>query len=328
MYDVTTIGSATQDMYVFSNQFHVSEDPRREGGLAEFFPFGIKIELDNIFFEVGGGASNAAFTFHHQGLRAACVARVGADGAGTDVHTTLQRHGITDRLIIDKKNRTGRGLIFLGRTGERTILVYRGATQEYRPQEITARVIGRSHWYYITSFGGNMAGLKKVYTQIAQRRGRVFINPGKKEIEDHRTVLSDLIKQSHVVLLNREEAALLTGRAYGNIRGMLRALNAMTGGIVVVTEGKHGAYATVDNQAWHVIIKPISGIDTTGAGDAFGSGFLAGFITRNGDLEYALTLAAHNSASVIQRIGAKHGLLKKGSLLPRYPVKIKSFDIT
>ncbi len=327
MYDVTTIGSATQDIYVFSDKFHVAEDPRQNSGMAEFFPFGTKIELDDILFEVGGGATNAAFTFRNQGLRTACVARVGDDGAGADVRALLKKNHIADRLITDHKHSTGHGLIFLGRTGERTILVYRGATQEYQPREITSRLLGSTKWLYVTSLGGNIAALKKVFSVAARGSGQIFINPGKKEITEHRSVLRSMIKQSHAVLLNREEAAALTGRAYNNISGMLRTLQAMTGGIVLVTEGKHGAYATVDNQAWRVIIKPVQGTDTTGAGDAFGSGFLAGFIQKQGDLAYALTLAAHNSAAVIQKIGAKHGLLKRGSALKTLPISIKSFSI-
>ena len=52
-------------------------------------------------------------------------------------------------------------------------------------------------------------------------------------------------------------------------------------------------------------------VEKTGAGDAFGSGFLAGLL-RKDSLEYALQLATANATSCIQKIGAKNGLLKKG----------------
>ncbi len=311
MFDVTTVGSATQDIYVFSKQFEVSEDPRRLTGMREYFPFGTKIELDEIFFEVGGGATNAAYTFRNQGLRVACIARIGDDGAGRDVRTCLRKHHITDRLIIDRKHRTGHGIVFLGRTGERTILVYRGATQAYTEREIRASLFPNSRWLYLTSLGGNTAALSKVYRLAAQKHMQVCINPGKKEIINHPRHLRSLLKQSSIILLNREEAASLTGRVYGNIHGMLQSLSAMTSGIILVTEGKRGAYCLVDKQAWRVIIKPITGIDTTGAGDAFGSGFLSGFIRYRGDLQRSLTLATNNAAAVITQMGAKHGLLKK-----------------
>ena len=50
-------------------------------------------------------------------------------------------------------------------------------------------------------------------------------------------------------------------------------------------------------------------VDTVGAGDAFGSGLLAGLI-RFEDFEKALKIAIRNSAAVLCRVGAQNGLLK------------------
>jgi sugar/nucleoside kinase (ribokinase family) len=55
------------------------------------------------------------------------------------------------------------------------------------------------------------------------------------------------------------------------------------------------------------------GIERTGAGDAFGSGFVSGMILEN-DIEYAIQLGSANATSVIQEIGAKNGLLQKDDL--------------
>jgi sugar/nucleoside kinase (ribokinase family) len=53
-------------------------------------------------------------------------------------------------------------------------------------------------------------------------------------------------------------------------------------------------------------------VDRTGAGDAFGAGFITGLIRRN-EINYALKLASANATSVIESIGAQTGLLKKNS---------------
>ena len=52
-------------------------------------------------------------------------------------------------------------------------------------------------------------------------------------------------------------------------------------------------------------------VDKTGAGDAFASGFVSGFI-KKGEIEYGIQLGMANSASCIQKWGAKNGLLKEG----------------
>jgi sugar/nucleoside kinase (ribokinase family) len=50
----------------------------------------------------------------------------------------------------------------------------------------------------------------------------------------------------------------------------------------------------------------------TGAGDAFGAGFLSAFIRTKGDIKAAMQLAAANSAACIQQWGSKEGILTKG----------------
>jgi sugar/nucleoside kinase (ribokinase family) len=68
-------------------------------------------------------------------------------------------------------------------------------------------------------------------------------------------------------------------------------------------------------------VKPIS---TTGAGDAFGSGVLAGLIKKN-DIQYGLKLGIINAESVIRHLGAKDGILRAwptASQLAKIKVKV------
>jgi len=53
-------------------------------------------------------------------------------------------------------------------------------------------------------------------------------------------------------------------------------------------------------------------VDRTGAGDSFASGFVSGFLQKNGDIEYAIQLAIANSTACLTKLGAKNGLLEKG----------------
>ncbi len=324
MNDIITIGSAIQDIYVFSNKFSVHADPRKTSGKSEFFEFGTKIELDDIFIGVGGGASNAAFTFKNQGFRTACIARIGNDGTGADVRKRIKNYGIKDIFIVDKKCRTGRGVFFLGRSGEKTVLVYRGATNNFKTSEIKDSYIKNTKWLYLTSLGGNISTIEKI-TKLSGKFGKKFmINPGKREIIKHKKRLIKVLKKAKIILLNREEASLLTGRAFGNIKGILEEMmKNCPDSVVLVTEGKNGIYMAVDNEVSHVIIKPVKCIDMTGAGDAFGSGFLAGYIKSRGSIDSALDLGIRNSASVIRKIGAKNGLLPKTKVSKKVINKIK-----
>ncbi|MDO8599637.1 MAG: carbohydrate kinase family protein, partial [bacterium] len=63
MYDIITIGSATQDVFLRSKAWETKEDPRSPTGLNACLPFGSKVPIEDLHFTTGGGATNAAVTF-------------------------------------------------------------------------------------------------------------------------------------------------------------------------------------------------------------------------------------------------------------------------
>lgn len=310
-YDVITIGSATQDIYVFSKQFHVHDDPRTVTGKIEYFTFGTKIELDDILFEIGGGATNAALTLRRQGLRVGCIARVGTDDAGSEVDQWCNDERIGNFLVHDRTHRTGRAVIFLGRGGERTILVYRGAAHAFRLADFDALRRQKSAWYYMTSLGGNLTMLERVMRTAAARGVRTMVNPGMLELRGSQATSRRVLSAADILLLNREEASAYTKRAYSNINGILNELAKMQRGLVLVTEGRHGSYAVLNNRRYRGILKPVDAVDTTGAGDSFGSGFLAGYIRSHGDLKKSLLFGSANAVANVLVIGAKPGILPR-----------------
>lgn len=82
---------------------------------------------------------------------------------------------------------------------------------------------------------------------------------------------------------------------------------------VVITDGANGVYAANNkNIFYHPSIKT-NVIDTLGAGDSFGSCFIASMLS-NYSVEEALVRGIINSSSVISKFGAKPGLLTKEEL--------------
>jgi ribokinase len=312
MFDVITIGSATQDVYLVSKDFRVVRDRRSPTGVSEEFSFGSKVELDDLLQEVGGGATNAAVTFRRQGLRTACVCKVGTDPAGDDVVRTLRSYKVDPRFVIrDHGDRTAFSALFLGGDGERTALVYRGASADFSARDIPwARL--QSRWFYISSLGGNLKFLRRAIAHAHRTGARVAVNPGKAELTQ--AAARVVLRQADVLLLNREEAELLF-RTRGS--KLPRAIAKWRQGIVVVTDGAKGSWTVTPTGAWRLRIKPVRAVDTTGAGDAFGSGFVAALAKRPQDIPSALRLGAINSAGEVQHVGAKKGLVTLR--LPRGP---------
>jgi ribokinase len=65
-------------------------------------------------------------------------------------------------------------------------------------------------------------------------------------------------------------------------------------------------------------------IDRTGAGDAFGSGFLS-YWAQGKSLKDSIVFASANSTSVVTKIGAKVGILYKGAKLHAMPLSEDPF---
>ena len=113
------------------------------------------------------------------------------------------------------------------------------------------------------------------------------------------------------LILNKDEAIELvysSGRKIESIDQLLKKIKAWGPKIIAITEGSRGAWLYDGRKIYHQAAYSVKIVDTTGAGDAFGSTLVAGLILYN-DLEKALKLAIINSASVLTEIGAHNGLL-------------------
>ncbi len=308
MLDVITIGAATQDVFLTSEGFHLMRSSRMKR-ICECFPLGEKINVERIDFETGGGATNAAATFRNLGFRAGVIAKVGNDSAGAAVVNDLRGRGLkTDWVRHVAGERTGFAAILLTPHGDRTALVHRGVSASFSTADIPWQKLIAS-WLVVSSLAGNIALLKRLIKAACARGVRVAFNPGMGELRYGLQTLRTHCGAAHVLLLNREEAQLLAPGAR-DIRALRRHLSTRFQNAVVVTDGARGAYYWDQRQFLWAQSKKVKVVNSTGAGDAFGAGFISG-IMRWRDPARALQLATLNALGTIQQMGAKRGLLTK-----------------
>ncbi len=306
MYDVITIGAGVRDVFVVSDKFIALHSDKFATGVGECVALGSKVELDKVLLTTGGGATNAAATFGSLGLKTACICKVGDDSPGRDVIADLKHFGVSTHLVHkDPRGQTGYSTLLTMQGGERTALVYRGVSGNFKTTDINVSIFKRTRWVYLTSLGGNTSLAKYIIDEAHKTGARVMWNPGSKELEKSMRTLLPLIKRVDILNLNLEELGLLTGEA-GLEAGCDRIHTPGT--IRLITDGTNGAYAYQDGTAVHASTTDVKSVNRTGAGDAFGSGFLAGLIKTN-RLDTALQLGTLNAESVIQKHGPKHGLL-------------------
>lgn len=312
MHDVITIGSATRDVFLRSKHIRIMDDPTFSTGEAQCFALGSKIDVQDILFETGGGATNTAVGFSRQGLKTAFVGRIGHhDARGRELLAVMTEEGVDTSLVVrDRKQSTGYSAILLTPRGERTVLVYRGASADFSSRELPLRKM-RSRWYYLTSLGGNLDVVRTVMRHAKRTHAKVAWNPGAGELSKGYPELLPLLKQADIIFLNREEASQLLKVDYAHDRMVFERLCIALPGLVVITEGTDGAVVCDDGHKYVSTTHDIKVTDTTGAGDAFGCGFVGAYIRSKGNIVKALQFGTANAESKLRHVGAKTGLLHK-----------------
>ena len=90
---------------------------------------------------------------------------------------------------------------------------------------------------------------------------------------------------------------------------MLKKLKIRDYQVIVITDGKHGAYAYDGNQFYLCPVFDGPVVSTLGAGDAFASTFCAALERNRLDIGRSLMYASVNSAGAVSEFGATQGLL-------------------
>ena len=315
MARIVSIGAALQDVYLIdSDDFGTNKR-----GFFNQIELGSKIDIDNINFSTGGGATNAATTFARYGHESIFMGCIANDPAGDAIVDALDREGIdTSYITYTHKSHTGYSVILLTPSGERTVLTCRGASAEFNL--IHADDLGSINpdWIYVTTLRGNMDMLDQIFTKAKLLNTKIMFNPGKLELENTKQ-LAGLLADVDVLLVNRKEAQQIVNGS------TLKELSARLHNYVqyaIITDGNNGAIATTPQDTYQIGLyddPPLK--DATGAGDAFGSGFLAAF-SAGKSIEESLTFAAANSTSVIQQIGSKTGIITNRTRLHKMPIEV------
>jgi len=331
MFDVITIGSATRDVFLASKAWETHPSDHSPTGLEQCLPLGAKVSVDDIHFTTGGGATNAAVTFRRLGRQAtATICRIGGkDAGGRTVLEDLQRERVDTRFVQrDPKLHTGYSIILLSGSGERTILSYRGASQMLDAKRVPWEKL-RARWYYLTAIGGDLALVQRILAHATRSGAKVAWNPGGGEIAHGWKTVAPLAVQTTLFNVNREEAAQLTGKPIEDLNGILAMLRPIRASrapssrfhaarVVLVTDGSGGAYAMTNDATRHIASRNLNAVNTTGAGDAFGSAFVVGLdqaasqqLQATSPIDVALRVAVANAEGVITHMGAKAGILAR-----------------
>lgn len=318
--DVITIGSAIYDVFVSMEGEQILRSKKFATGKALALPLGSKLKIDSLDITLGGDALNTSITFARRGFKTGTIARIGDDASGREIIDVLVREGISKKYVMrDKKRQTAYSVILLADDGSRTILTYGGAARAFGVRDIAWSSL-RPKWFFMTHMAEKSAAVFPRLLRHAKSVGaQVAVNPGRTQFQMPFSKLKPLLNMMDVFIVNREEGAMLTRLPYQKQGQIFQRLDSWVKGLVVMTDGPKGVIVSDGESRWSAgVLSERKLIDRTGAGDAFGSGFVSGLIESKGDVAHAIQVGSANATSVIEHIGGNAGALKKRDSIYRW----------
>ena len=300
-YDIITIGSASIDIWVKSHY----EVAHVKNHLDIGFRKGAKILADKFQITTGGGGTNTAVAFSRLGLKTGYIGSIGNDTAGKIILDDLKKEKV-DFLGSIKKMSSGHSVVLAG-VGDRTILAFKGANNMLSFSDIPKNL--NSKWIYAGTMVGKSFNTELKFLKLMKSKGsKIALNPSSYLTSKGLNKLNSLLSIIDILILNKEEAELLTReKKLSKIFSKLSRFNFQA---VVITNGSKPVFAQNDLKIYNQGVGNIHPVDTTGAGDAFGAGFLYGIMKGN-SMKRSLYFGCKEAHSVLRHIGAKNNLLRK-----------------
>lgn len=274
---------------------------------------------------LGGGPSNIAVGLARLGVRSALLGVTGDDEFGHFLLNGLKREGVDTRHFHQLPGgQTGLAFISLDDKGERSFSFFRRDTAEYRlaRRHIDEPFIGSTQ---VLQLGTNSLVLSEAReaalhaVDVARQAGRVVsCDPNVRlhvwrSPEELKTLLRTLVPRCNVFKMSEEEVALVTG--YDDVDSGLRWLVQQGVSVPVITRGAQGASSVWQGHRVDIPALVVDVVDTTGAGDGFMAGLLAGLLRNHfwstptiEKLREAMALGCRVGAHAVQHLGATDGL--------------------
>jgi len=313
-WDITGIGNALMDALVTIDDDRALDELGLTKGTMHLVEHGRwqevyeRLRSNGVTFDSGGSCANTIATAGRLGCRALYCGRVGDDQMGRLYASKMERATGHHALQFTDDAATGKCLsIISAKDAERTMLTDLGAAVgllELGDFNEALHSTGIAHFTGYTFLPGPMQPVLLNAMKHARDGGAlVSIDAADPFVID---TIKDLFWEmlenyADLVFLNEEEATHLTGMAAEEALDHIAERAKLK--TVVVKLGKRGSLVRSGDQRVRIPVHLVEAKDTTGAGDAYAGGFLAG-MSRGWDIERCGNLASNVAAITVGQVGA------------------------
>ena len=238
--------------------------------------------VEHIGLAGGGDAFNVASNLAAMGVPASLATRVGDDELGEWLAGKARARGVRDAITVSRGTRTSASVVAIRPDGERTFLLHRGACHAFAQEDVTDALLDRHDVFFLGSafdlpgIDNTPAALATLFER-AQKRGMLTVLDVTTDLTPaHMAELEPALPWVSLFLPSRGEALGLTGKKDpAEAASVFRKMGCETVGVKL---GAEGCLVLSDGVFIRVPAYPARVVDTTGAGDAFVAGFIAGLL--------------------------------------------------
>jgi sugar/nucleoside kinase (ribokinase family) len=312
-YDVLGIGNAIVDVIARTDEKFLLQQGMNKGGMALideqraeaiYNAMGPAVEMS------GGSAANTIVGVSSLGSRSAFIGKVKDDTLGRAFSHDIRAAGVAFSTPPASGGvSTGRCYVLVTPEGERTMNTYLGAAQNLHPADIDADLVAGSAILYLEGYLWDPKDAKDAFlkaARVAHEAERVVALSLSDAfcVDRWRGEFLHLMRSNTVDLIFANEAELRSLYETADFDTALAALRKDVGA-AVITRSEKGCVVIGPDGTEAVPAFPVERVvDTTGAGDLFAAGFLAG-LARGADDRTCGRLGALAAGEVIGHLGAR-----------------------
>ncbi len=312
MKRVIGIGNALTDMLVNLKDDSVLERFDLPKGSMNLVDTALQTEISKSVaglpyaLSLGGSAGNTIRAMARLGCQTGLIGKVGEDTTGDFFVRALENLHI-EPVVFRGTERSGKCVSLISPDGERTMVTYLGAALELEATEIDPAIFEGYDCLYVEGYLVQNHALIEQAMRTAKACGlQVALDLASfNVVAENLDFLHRLVAEYvDIVFANEDEAKTFTGEA--EPVNALQAISELCE-LAVVKIGMRGALIKQGGEVVHVgIMAAAKRVDTTGAGDFYAAGFLAGLC--NGlSLRQCGTIGAVAAGKVIEVVGTTFG---------------------
>ena len=309
---VIGIGNALTDMLVnLSNDSVLTEYQLAKGSMS-LVDSQLQTEISKSVagcpysLSLGGSAGNTIRAMARLGCDVGFIGKVGEDNTGEFYEQALRNIGV-EPYMLRSEERSGKCVALVSPDGERTFVTHLGAAADLHADDIDGAIFDDYDCLYVEGYLVQDHDLIRSTVEKAKHHGlKVAIDLASfNVVEENCDFLRDIVdRYVDILFANEDEARAFTGE-----QEPLNALNAISRmcELAVVKIGMRGALIKRGEEVVHVgIMAAAKRVDTTGAGDFYAAGFMAG-LCEGLSLRQCGTIGAITAGKVIEVVGTTFG---------------------